>query len=196
MEALKAKWDERYRARQPGEADPAWVLREYAHLLPAGGAALDLACGLGDNAIYLARRGLRVTAWDISPVAIGKLAEYAAREGLAIDAAVRDVEAEPPPPLRFDVIVVSHFLHRPGLPALAAALRPGGLLYYQTWTVDKRPDGPGPSDPRFLLRPNELLRAFCHLRLRAYREEGRCGDATRGVRDIAALVAQREEALP
>ncbi len=193
MDELRRKWDQRYRDRRPGEADPAWVLREYGHLLPSGGEALDFACGLGDNAIYLARRGFRVSAWDLSPVAIDKLARYAAAEGLPVQAAVRDVEAEPPPAGRFDVIVVSHFLHRPGLPALAAALRPGGLLYYQTWTVDKRPDGPGPSDPRFLLRPNELLRAFCSLRLLAYREEGRCGDPARGVRDIAALVAQREE---
>jgi hypothetical protein len=75
-------------------------------------------------------------------------------------------------------------------PALAAALRPGGLLFYQTWTREAV-TGRGPANPAYRLEPGELLRAFAGLRVLAYREEGRVGDVARGVRDQAWLVAMR-----
>ncbi len=183
---LAGKWDARY--REAGSAVASEVLAENRHLLPAAGEALDLACGLGGNALLLARHGLRTTAWDLSPVAIERLASEA--EGLPLRAEVRDVLAMPPAAARFDVIVVSRFLERDLCPALVAALRPGGLLFYQTFTRDKAVAG-GPSNPDFLLAENELLRLFGGLCLRVYREEGRLGDVTRGLRNEALLVAQR-----
>ncbi len=186
---IRDKWDRRWR-----EADakplPAAVLGEYAHLLPARGDALDLACGQGGNALFLARRGLQTEAWDISEAAISRLSALAS--GLPLKAAVRDVEALPPAPASFDVIVVSHFLYRPLLASLAAALRPGGLIYYQTFTVERVPGSHGPRNPDYLLKPNELLDAFKRLRILAYREEGLAGDLARGVRNLAMLVARRE----
>lgn len=106
---LRLKWDGRY-ADAVGEGMPIDVLVDNAHLLPASGLALDLACGLGGNALFLARRGLQTTAWDLSPVAIASL--QSAAGGLPIRAEVRDVTVLPPSPGQFDVICVGHFLDR------------------------------------------------------------------------------------
>ncbi|ROR34244.1 class I SAM-dependent methyltransferase [Inmirania thermothiophila] len=189
-EDRRALWDARYRMRDPARARPARVLSENLHLLPARGRALEIACGFGANALLLAARGLAVTAWDLSPVAIAALRERAALEGLALAAAVRDVVAEPPPAQAFDVVVVSYFLERALCPAIAAALRPGGLLFYQTHTragAGRR----GPRDPGFRLADGELLRLFPGLVPRVYRDEGAVGDMTQGLRGEAYLVAQR-----
>ncbi len=188
-EQLRRKWDERHADRER-PVEPALVLTQYLHLLPRTGAALDAACGVGGNALKLAELGLRVSAWDLSPVAIERVATQAAERGLVIDARVRDIQAEPPPAESFDVLCVTHFLDRGLAPTLAAALRPGGLLLYQTFSREVVSDR-GPSNPQFRLAPNELLRLFPGLTVRAYRDEGRAGDTGRGIRDIAMLVAQR-----
>jgi len=184
-------WDARYAAEPdvPGEA--AWVLREFAHLLPSHGQALDLACGLGANASFLAVRGLNTTAWDNSEVAMEKLQAYASAQKLRLLTAVRDVVAHPPEPASLDVIVVTHFLARALFPALIAALRPGGLLFYQTFTCEKIATLKTPSNPDFLLAPNELLHLCAGLRILAYREDGRAGDLTSGMRARAACVGQK-----
>jgi len=189
VSALRRKWDQRHGAAA-ALPDPAAVLRENLHLLPARGAVLDLACGLGANAVLLARQGLEVTAWDLSPVAIERVKGMAAALGLPITGEVRDICAEPPRPQSFDCILVAHFLERSLLPALVAALRPGGLLFYQTFSQEAV-SGCGPSDPRFRLQTNELLRLCSGLTLRFYREEGRVGDPRRGTRDLVQLIAQR-----
>ncbi len=187
---LAAKWDDRY--REGGLPGAARVLAENSHLLPASGEALDLACGLGGNALLLAQAGLRTQAWDISPVAIERLNAAASTAGLPLNAVVRDALAAPPAPLSFDVIVVSRFLARDLCPALLAALRPGGLLFYQTFSRDKAVPG-GPSNPDFLLAENELLQLFTGLRLRIYREEGCIGDVQHGLRNEVLLLAQKTD---
>lgn len=191
-EAARERWDARYREAPDSAVMPACVLTEYAHLLPATGDALEVACGLGGNALWLAGRGLRVQAWDISPVAIERLSHRAAAEHMAVDVQVRDALAAPPEAGAFDVVVVSRFLERALCPALSAALRPGGLLFYQTYTREAVTDN-GPRNPAFRLGPNELLRLFPDLRVLAYREEGRIGDPGQGWRDEALLVAVRAD---
>ncbi|OOZ36614.1 class I SAM-dependent methyltransferase [Solemya velesiana gill symbiont] len=186
-EHLKEKWDRRYAAAE-GTGDIAWVLEENRHLLPSHGEALDLASGLGANA--LARAGLQVSAWDISPVAIDRLREIAEKQGVSLSAEVRDVIASPPEPASFDLILVSHFLGRSLMPAITSALRKGGLLFYQTFTRTSVTDE-GPSNPDFRLADNELLNLFGELKIRVYREEGVLGDTSKGWRDRAMLVAEK-----
>jgi SAM-dependent methyltransferase len=190
VDEVRARWDQRHAAA----ADlgvPAEVLLRNAHLLPAQGEALDLACGRGANALWLAAHtGLAVHAWDLSPVAIATLEAAARKRGLRVSGAVRDVAAHPPEPDRFDLILVAHFLERGIAPALAAALRPGGLLLYQTF-IGEAVSARGPSTPEWRLARNELLALFAGLTVRAYREEGRLGDTSRGLRDLAYLVAER-----
>ncbi len=184
---LRDKWDARY-AQAELSPVPLEVLAENAHLLPGDGDALDLASGLGGSALFLAARGLHTQAWDLSPVATERLRRLA--DGLPLRARVRDVVALPPSPGRFDVICVGHFLDRPLCRSIAAALRPGGLLFYQTFTRE-RVDDSGPGNPCFRLGRNELLRLFADLDLCFYREEGTIGDPGHGFRNRAQLVAQR-----
>jgi SAM-dependent methyltransferase len=185
----KKKWDQRYRSasRTP---EPARVLVENLHLLPATGLALDLACGVGVNALLLAEKGLRVQAWDLSEVAIEKLSAEAFARRAQVQSQVRDAVADPPEADSFDVILVSHFLERKLMPDLVRALRPGGLIFYQTFTRTAVTDS-GPGNPAYRLGDNELLHLFSGLLIRVYREEGRLGDTLRGCRDIAMLVAEK-----
>jgi len=184
------KWDQRYGdATAPGE--PSYALREFSYLLPQTGAALDIACGLGADALLLVQHGLNVCAWDSSVVAIEKLQQFAHERNLNIAAQCRNVVAEPPAASQFDVIVVSHFLERALCPAIANALKPGGLLFYQTFCVDKVDTNRGPSNADFLLHRNELLRLFATLDVVAYQEAGTLGDVTQGLRDRALLIARK-----
>jgi SAM-dependent methyltransferase len=182
-------WNQRYTANS-ALPQPTQVLLDYGYLLPTTGQALDLACGLGANALLLAERGLETWAWDVSSVAIARLKEIITQVGSAVHAEVRDVTIPPFPVNGFDVIVVSHFLERSLNHAIMAALRPNGLLFYQTFSKLRIADG-GPRNPNFLLEDNELLRLFANLRVRIYREETDLGDVQQGFRNEAMLVAQR-----
>lgn len=189
-EALRGKWDARYLASPIERPAAAWVLEANAHLLPDSGTALDLACGRGGNALFLAARGFQVSAWDISPVAVAGLDASARSGSLRITAETRDAESLRGEARRFDVIVVSRFLNRALAPSVIAALRPGGLLFYQTFTVAKTTDaGPGTAD--YLLAENELLRLFGTLSVRFYREDACCGNRSHGLRDEAYFVGQK-----
>ncbi len=186
---LKAMWDQRHADpdKQPSAAE---VLLENLHLLPETGNALDLACGLGGNALELARCGLEVSAWDISSVAVERLQHLAASEGLVLNAEQRDVEQDLLTENAFDVIVVSYFLNRDLMPALIAALKPGGLIFYQTFTRIAVSDT-GPSNPACRLGDNELIALLSPFSVRFYREENRLGDLRKGFRDVALIVAQK-----
>jgi len=184
---LRDKWDRRYEQAQslPCALE---VLVENSHLLPPRGTALDLACGLGGSGLLLAERGLQTWAWDLSPVAIEAVERRAA--GLPLNAETRDVINRPPEPARFDVICVGHFLDRELCKHIAAALKPGGLLFYQTFSLE-RVDEAGPGTARYRLATNELLELFRDLVVRFYRDEGRAGDPSRGFRNRAQLVAEQ-----
>jgi len=188
---LQVQWDARY-AKNNDSPQACRVLREFSHLLPKSGLALDLACGMGGNALWLAEQGLTTSAWDLSPVGINKLEERAKQQSLSIDAKTRDIIAQPPAENSFDVIVASYFLERALFPTLLAALKPAGLLFYETFVQDK-PKGIGPSNPDYLLKQNELLEMGGELIIRVYREEGLIGDTAEGCRNIAMLVAQKQQ---
>ena len=188
---IREKWNDRYRAAAD-KRQASRVLRENLHLLPCDGRALDLACGLGGNALLLAEQGLEVDAWDIADVPIAALQATAAERKLPIRARVRDVEADPPEPGTFDVIVVSYFLDRGIVPALMQALRPGGLIFYQTFIRQCVSDR-GPQREEFRLDDQELLNLFSGLQVLFYREEGRVGDVQQGCRDEAMFIGRRRQ---
>jgi 2-polyprenyl-3-methyl-5-hydroxy-6-metoxy-1,4-benzoquinol methylase len=187
---LRDKWNSRYK-ESDGLPKAARVLHENLHLLPARGNALDVACGLGANAIELARQGQQVDAVDISDIAIASLQARASQQGLSINALVLDIEQAPPEPAKYDVIVVSYFLSRPLIPALIAALKPGGLLYYQTFTQSKVSDR-GPKNPDYRLADQELLTLIPDCHILVYREEGRIGDTALGFRDEVMYVGMKK----
>lgn len=183
------RWNARYRQQQ-ALPTAAKVLTDNIHLLPKQGTALDLACGLGGNALLLAQQGLEVSAWDIADVALQQLGAQAQAQQLSIQIQQRDVSLQPPSANSFDVIVVSRFLDRELCPAIQQAIKPGGLLFYQTFCQSKVSQQ-GPSNPDYLLADNELLSLFSGLNVRVYREEALLGDHNVGWRDQALLVAER-----
>ncbi|WP_373080276.1 class I SAM-dependent methyltransferase [Zhongshania sp.] len=190
----KAKWNLRHEQREmPGPA--CRVLRAHRDLLPANGLALDLACGLGGNAILLAQAGLKCEAMDISDVAVSRLNTFAGRENLAISACLADVEAHgfSLAPKQYDVIVVSYFLHRPLFPAIVSALKLGGLLFYQTFVQNDAGAQSGPKTLSFYLRERELLSQFRDLEIRYYDE--RANDNGGKASFEAELVAQKTNAI-
>lgn len=184
------KWDAIYRAGGHQRRQPARVLKEFAHLLPAGGKALEPACGNGANAMFLARHGLETWAWDISQEAIHNLDEEAKRAGLQIHVRVCDVVTDVPPANSFDVIVVSYFLERQLIPHLISALNPAGLLFYQTF-IRERVDDTGPANDNYRLAGNELLQLCHELHIVLYHEEGLVGNTQCGFRNEAMLIGQR-----
>lgn len=138
--------------------NPASWLTDHAHLLPRTGQALDVACGRGRHALWLAERGLTTLAVDQNVDAVRDLNEVARARRLPLVAEVRDIEgaARPFPVSTYDLIVVVHYLHRPLFPVLIEALAPGGLLVYETFTVAQAARGK-PTNPDFLLKPGELF---------------------------------------
>lgn len=162
-----------------GNERPSDWLQRWAHLLPAGGTVLDLACGRGRHVRWLAERGWRVTALDRDTDAVKPLETIA-------DVIVADIENGPWPltARRFDGVLVTNYLWRPLLPAIVEAVAPGGALLYETFAIGNETVG-RPSRPEFLLQPGELLRAADGLVVVAY-ECGRLDDPPRFVQRIAA----------
>ena len=214
MKDIRKKWNERYEVVHiPNQVID--VLELNLHLLPAQGKTLDLACGLGGNALRMAELGFESHAWDLSDSAIGKIQEFAQERHLSVftkqcDISQDDVQVEMHKE-GFDVIVVGHFLLREMIPSLISALRPGGLIYYQTFVEEHEPQDNvnsavhsesthsestrGPRNSLFRLRSNELLNLFSGLTVRYYREEGLLGDLDKGFRNEAMLVAQKNKYL-
>jgi len=163
----------------------AWV-RDHADLLPVSGRALDVACGRGRHALWLAERGLNVLAVDRDAAAINAVREAATQRALPVAARVGDLESGDYQldAAAFDVIVVIHYLHRPLFPALLAGLRRGGLLIYETFTRAQAHRGK-PTNPDFLLEEGELRRLVQPLEIVDYRE------GLFEEREVASVVARR-----
>ena len=157
---------------------PAVWLIENADLLPRGGKVLDVACGRGRHALLMASAGFNVRAIDRNPDAIAFLSQTAARLNLQVDAAVVDLETDPPPNLpssTYDAILVFNYLHRPLMRALRDAIKPGGRIFYETFTTRQAERG-HPKNPDFLLRDgelNELMAPFSIQRSREGEFDGR-----------------------
>jgi len=180
-------WNQRYKNASHSSL-ACDVLRNHAHLLPKHGTALDVACGLGGNALLLAHHGLQTFAWDFADNAIEALKQQA--KDLPLYPEVRNVVEQPPAEKSFDVIVVSRFLERELAPALINALAPQGLLFYQTFSRTFVEDSP-PRNPAFRLADNELLQLFSPLKVVFYQEEARIGDLEQGTRNEAFFIGQR-----
>lgn len=188
----RIKWD-RIHSASSTPAKACDVLQRFGYLLPdSGGSALDLACGAGGNALLLAAHGLQTTALDISSSALQRVATAARSKNLTIKSVHADAAQVQLGCGQYDVIVVSKFLDRAVCQQLVPALKPGGLLYYQTFVQDKVDADQGPSNPDFLLATGELLRMFAELRILYYHDVGSLGDPEQGFRNQAMLVARKE----
>ncbi|RZT42545.1 class I SAM-dependent methyltransferase [Cupriavidus agavae] len=146
-------------------APSPWLVR-WAHLIRPAGRVLDLACGSGRHAGWLAGQGFDVLAVDRDADAVAGLPA-------SVRGRVADLEQGGWPLAdagRFDAIVVTNYLHRPLWPHLLGALAPGGVLVYETFAAGNETLGK-PSRPDFLLRPGELLDVTRdHLRVVGYED--------------------------
>jgi tellurite methyltransferase len=162
-------WDERYRRGEHAPKEPTPLLRSaVAHLTP--GRALDLACGTGRHAIFLAEHGWNVTAVDSSRVAIEILQQHAGQAGVAVDALVADLELgefkiEPD---AYDLICVFYYLQRDLFSEIRAGVKTGAVVA-AIHLNDGKPEA-RPSNPAFLLEPGELRRLFSDWEIEYYRE--------------------------
>ena len=155
------------------------------------GPLIDLACGRGRHALAAAREGLRVIGIDRNADALEELAASAQAEGLDVSIVRADLETGEPLPLApgcCGAILVFRYLHRPIAAELTAALAPGGLLVYETFTIHQRELGYGPSRDEFLLEPGELPQLFPELEVQ-HHWEGRIEIPREA--EVAQLVARR-----
>lgn len=120
---------------------------------------LDLACGYGRHAIWLAKQGYQVDAIDRDARVLSGLLGLENISVLNIDL---EANIWPQSELLYDGLVVSRYLYRPLLPTLATMLNPGGVLIYETFMVGNEHYGK-PSNPNFLLNQNELLESYSPL---------------------------------
>jgi SAM-dependent methyltransferase len=141
-----------------------WVKR-FLRLIKPGGLVLDLAAGSGRHVRLLRDRGFVVCAIDRDTTALSTFA------GRRCEVRRIDLETDGHERLGddYDGIIVTNYLHRPLLPAIAGALAPGGVLIYETFALGNERFGP-PRNPDFLLRPGELLEAFTTLTVVAFEQ--------------------------
>lgn len=196
IDKSRDKWNRIYRKSSENEPRPSSVLTDYRYLVPSQGRALDIACGLGGNTLYLASSGLMTTAIDLSDEGIDKLKQKATAKNLEVNAIVADVSnayfaSHEQYHQAFDVISVSNYLDRQLFTIFPDLLRPGGLLFYQTFVQDKSDVENGPSNPAFLLEANELLALTQPLVCRVFYDLGTVGDTGHGLRNQSCIIAQK-----
>jgi 2-polyprenyl-3-methyl-5-hydroxy-6-metoxy-1,4-benzoquinol methylase len=131
---------------------PALALTQAEVFLPRQGRALDLAGGVGRNALWLAERGLDVTLADISENALVQAADHAAERGLSIDTLAIDLEEDAFPEGPWSVVVDTFYFQRDLFAAICGQLAPGGVLVFCQPTVENLARNPRPSR-RFLIEP-------------------------------------------
>ena len=187
MNETETKWDNRWREKAGQLCEPdGWLLRIMS-LLPVG-KVLDVACGQGRNALYMAEQGMSVTAVDLSEEALEQLGREASTRNLGIRTLRVDLEEDPRlPDETFDLVTVFFYLHRPLLPLLRNAVRPGGIVVLRTFS-SAGPFPGGPSNSDFVLRPGELLEEFAEWEILLH-EEG--VEPSRKGGSVAGIVARR-----
>ncbi len=203
MPSNQSDWDAKHRlAAEAPPSEPASIVRELLPLLPPG-PALDIACGTGRHALFLAGRGQHVTAVDFSSVALDILEVRARgmrapvrrsksiheperhfRAGLELVQA--DLERTELPEGRYSLILCIQYLQRSLFPHITRALRPNGVLLIETFTRAQLEFEGGPRNPAYLLETGELREAFPELSVLFYRE-------LRAGQGIASLVAKKQD---
>jgi tellurite methyltransferase len=175
----KMKWNRKYNERisQLREPEPNPRL---INLVPyfSGGNALDLACGLGGNSLFLARHNYQVQAIDISEVAINYLHDQAIRQKLAIETKVGDLTKNHlmlHNSRSFDLIVISYYLDRSLFPLIKNLIKKNGFFFMETFSRSSQSLNNRISD-QYKLESGELLMEFANWKVLYFEEnthEGR-----------------------
>lgn len=183
----RTAWDKTY-SRQDyvfGKDPAPFLVRNVGKLKK--GQALDIAVGEGRNAVYLAKRGFQVEGVDISQVGLKKAKKLAAENGVKIKTTNADLNKYRIKPDKYSVILNFYYLQRSLFPQIKAGLKKGGVVVFETHTIDhlKNPGASG-WEKEYLLQPGELKKAFSDLEILHYSE------TNDGKNAVASLVARKK----
>ena len=198
-ETDRERWNRRYsEGAYAARSHPSVLVDEWLGRMTVAAEdprAVDVACGLGRNALYLARAGWTVDALDVSDVALKRLDEQARVEGLNVHCRRVDLSAvgstidEALPPNQFDLALVIRYADLSLVSRLGDALKPGGYLIVEAHMVSDE-DVIGPKGDRFRVEPGALRAAAARLRILS-EEEGLVRDPDGRVAALSRLVARR-----
>lgn len=186
MTGERTRWEARYATAGERHDRPSAFLVAHAALLR--GRVLDIAAGAGRNALFLARRGCSVEAIDISLAGLRMARAAAAREGYQLLAVQADLESFPLARERYDAIINIRYLQRSLFEPIQRAVKPEGLILFETFLIDQQSIG-HPRNPAFLLQRGELRAAYARCQILIY-EEGRFETDT-GPAYLARMIARR-----
>ncbi|MDP6925311.1 MAG: methyltransferase domain-containing protein [Candidatus Scalindua sp.] len=186
----KSRWNKRY---DTGEylygKEPLKFLKEKLGLLVRG-KALVLAMGEGRNAVFLAGNGFDVDGCDISEKAVEKARLLARESSVTLNAFAADLEEYKIPVNTYDLITCFYYTQRDLIPQIKEGLKNGGMVMIETYSIDQLKygkDAPGPKNPAYLLKHNELLDSFRDFRILYYRE----GEIAEN-KSVVSLIAQKK----
>ncbi len=180
----KEKWNSKYEADEyiTGKEPSRW-LQENVSLLASSGKAIDIAGGEGRNSVFAASRGYEVTCLDISENGLRKAQALAQEKNTKITTVFADLDSDSLKVNEYDLVLCFNFLERSLFPGICKALKPGGLLFYETFTVDYLKYSSFKKE--WVLEANELLQAFSGFRILRYQE------VDENPKAFASLVAQK-----
>lgn len=174
MEKDRFKWNRKHEDN-PGSGEPSPLIQKYYSMAP-GRSALDIACGNGRNSIFLAEKGFKVDAVDISDIALNRI------DHPDVNTICKDLDQWSPDPQSYDLIVNIRFLDRRLFPGIIQGLKPGGLLIFESFS--------GNEDDPYCLKTNELLAVFSGLHIFYYKETKNIPDSH--FKATVSLVAVKE----
>lgn len=180
----KEKWDSKYDADEyiNGKEPSGW-LEENAGLLDGNGKALDIAGGEGRNSVFAASKGYEVTCLDISENALLKAQTLAQEKNARITTVLSDLDNNSLKENEYDLVLCFNFLDRNLFSGIHQTLKSGGLLFYETFTLDYLKYSSFKKE--WVLEANELLQAFSDFHVLRYRE------VDENPKAFASLVAQK-----
>ncbi len=163
-DADRIKWDTRHRAKSGEEMSPPSEFIKYWIDRCPRGRALDVACGRGRNALFLAANGYEVDAVDISTEALNSAQRAAQKSGLKLNWIVHDLDEPFCPDSPYDLIVMVHYVNLPLIASLTRLLKPGGILLCEQHLATDA-EVAGPSNPAFRLKPQQMREAARGLKI-------------------------------
>jgi tellurite methyltransferase len=176
----KTKWNTKYfnRLKEGKQVGPNPRLKNFIDYLK-GGTAIELACGLGGNCIFLSHHGYVVEAVDISDVAIHYLEREAARQKLTIRPHIVDLSTQSKLEFKkdsIDIAVITYYLDRPIIPYVMGLVKKHGFIFMETYF--KSPLTTGSVSEKYKLAPGELLTLFGAWQILYYEENEKEGRQT------------------
>lgn len=181
-------WDERYKAGKYSSAEPHKLLVALAGKLTPG-KALDLACGTGRHAVFLAGKGWHVTAVDNSKTGIEIAKKRAEENGAAVDFRVADLEKGEfeIEENAYDLICDFYYLQQDLFPKMKAGIKPGGIIVSTIHLYNENEE-----HARFVLKNGELREFFDDFEILHYHETSQTDkDAGEHHRRTAEIIARR-----